>query len=165
MRTAKEIVDQTNELARHFYAMQGYEVPKDFRFDTETENRHPDERACWAMACAAQLLLTDTDVEDAMQELDAGEDVEADYDEPGLRLERAAEKLEAEQLAPQTGWGNPRPFDSKSKFHYFQSNGMSLCRKWARLAGSPAVEEGMDDHKHNCAACKKLMAKYRKAAA
>lgn len=70
MRTAQEIIDQTNELARQFYAIMGYEVPEGHQFDGETINRHPQERQCWRMACAAQLLLTDTDVEDALQELE-----------------------------------------------------------------------------------------------
>jgi len=155
MRTAQEIIDQTNHLARQFYAMRGYEVPEDFRFDTETENRHPDERACWAMACAAQLLLTDTEVEDAMQELET---------EPETTDKKEAEP-EADEKKKETGWGNPRPFDTRSKFHYFSGEGMALCGKWARFAGSPTVEEGMDDHKDNCAACKKAIAKYRAKAA
>ncbi len=147
MRTAQEIVEQTNELAREFYAMRGYEVPKGYRFD---KARHPDERGCWAMACAAQLTLTDTDVEDVMEEVET----EA---EPEPEQKAADEKRE-------TGWGNPRPFDPRSKFHYFADNGMALCGKWARFAGSPEVEEGNDDHKDNCAACKKVIAKYRSAA-
>ena len=68
MRTPREIVDQTNELAREFYMMVGCEVPSGYRFD---KARHPQERGCWAMACAAQLMLTDTDVEDVMEEEEA----------------------------------------------------------------------------------------------
>lgn len=67
MMTAKEILDQTNELARRLYGMQGYKVPEGYRFDRA---KHPHERACWAMAVEAQALLTDTYVEDAINELE-----------------------------------------------------------------------------------------------
>lgn len=58
-----------------------------------------------------------------------------------------------------TGWGNPNPFRSTSKFHYYGEDGRSLCGKWGRIAGQPTVEEGMDDHRHNCADCKRRKAK------
>lgn len=71
MRNAKQIVDQTNELARAFYEMRGYEVTDDHKFyETERVNYHPDEHYCWRAACEAQLLLTDTDVFDSLQELE-----------------------------------------------------------------------------------------------
>lgn len=53
------------------------------------------------------------------------------------------------------GWGNPSPFDSRSKFHYFRK-GMSLCRKWGIPVGQIALEQGNDDHSDNCAPCKRL---------
>lgn len=59
------------------------------------------------------------------------------------------------------GWGNPRPLDSKSKFHFFGTDGRSLCGKWGRFAGLPEVEDSNDDHSDNCAACKKRIAAYR----
>lgn len=59
------------------------------------------------------------------------------------------------------GWGNPRPYDSRSKFHYFAQDGRSLCGRWGRFAGQPAVEDTDDGHSENCAACKKRVAKYR----
>jgi len=59
----------------------------------------------------------------------------------------------------ETGWWNPRPFDSRSKFHYVGKDGTSLCGRWARFSGSGTVDEGMDDHKDNCAACRKKKAK------
>jgi hypothetical protein len=55
----------------------------------------------------------------------------------------------------ETGWGNPEPFRSTSKFHYYDEDQRSLCGKWGRVAGLPTVEEGMDEHADNCAACKK----------
>lgn len=70
MRTAQEIIDQTNELARKFYAAMSYAVPEGYRFDVERINTHPQERLCWRMACEAQLLLTETDVEDALGEIE-----------------------------------------------------------------------------------------------
>lgn len=54
-----------------------------------------------------------------------------------------------------TGWGNPRPFDSRSKFHYYGEDGRSLCGRYGRIAGQPEVEQGMDDHSDNCAECKR----------
>lgn len=58
----------------------------------------------------------------------------------------------------ETGWGNPLPFDHRSKFHYYDEDGRSLCGKWARVGISPSVEEGMDDHSDNCAECKRKKA-------
>ena len=66
-RTARQIVDQTNELAARLYALRGYIVAPGYRFD---EAHHPQEREAWAAARAAQLLLTDTDPDDAIQDLD-----------------------------------------------------------------------------------------------
>lgn len=60
-----------------------------------------------------------------------------------------------------TGWGNPRPLDSKGKFHDFGKDGRSLCGKWGRFAGEPKVEDSMDDHEDNCAECKRKVGKYR----
>lgn len=57
------------------------------------------------------------------------------------------------------GWGNPQPFSARTKFHYYGSDGTALCGKWARLAGQPTVEQGMDDHRDNCAECKRRLAK------
>jgi hypothetical protein len=57
------------------------------------------------------------------------------------------------------GWGNPRPFDTRSKFHFYAEDGRSLCGKWARFTGQPEVETGMDDHSDNCAKCKRRKAK------
>ena len=70
MRTPEEIINQTNELARQFYALRGYVVPEGHRFDIERVNTHPDERLCWQQACIAQLMLTDTDIYDVLSELE-----------------------------------------------------------------------------------------------
>lgn len=60
MRTEIEIINQTNELARKLYAIRGYDVAAGYRFDKAT---HPHEVEAWRGACAAQLLLTDTDAQ------------------------------------------------------------------------------------------------------
>lgn len=60
-RTDKEIIEQTNELARTFYSMLGYTVPTGYKF---FEVKHPMEHFCWLAACEAQLVLTKTDVQD-----------------------------------------------------------------------------------------------------
>lgn len=70
MRTAEQIVDQTNEIARIIYESRGYTVPEGFVFHTETVNRHPHERQCWSAACLIQELMTQTDVMNALDELE-----------------------------------------------------------------------------------------------
>ena len=70
MRSAKQIVAQTNEIARIIYASRGYQVPQGFEFHTETANRHPHERQCWSAACQIQELLTETDVMNAVDEME-----------------------------------------------------------------------------------------------
>lgn len=67
MRTEQEIVDQTNELARTLYHLRGYEVREGYRFDLAT---HPHEVEAWAGACAAQLLLTDSESSGSVSELE-----------------------------------------------------------------------------------------------
>lgn len=69
-RTSQQILDQTNELARRFYAIhdRGGKVEKGFRFDL---SEHPQEEQCWRMAAEAQLFLTDTDLSDVQSDLDA----------------------------------------------------------------------------------------------
>ncbi|MBR8189046.1 hypothetical protein KDW82_08240 [Burkholderia vietnamiensis] len=67
MRTEKDVIDQTNALARKLYAIRGYEAPEGYRFDRAT---HPHEVEAWQGACAAQILLTETDPEDALANLD-----------------------------------------------------------------------------------------------
>lgn len=69
-RTDQQIVEQTNEIARIIYAFMGYNVPQGTEFHTETINRHPQERQCWQAACEIQRLMTQTDPEDALAELE-----------------------------------------------------------------------------------------------
>jgi hypothetical protein len=65
MRTNKEIIDQTNELARRLLSLQGFKVPDGHRFE---HSRNPRDIIAWAGAREAQLLLTDTDPHDAVYE-------------------------------------------------------------------------------------------------
>lgn len=67
MRTDKDIVDQTNALALKLYALRGYKVPEGYRFDQAS---HPHEIEAWEGACAAQVMLTNTDPSDALANLD-----------------------------------------------------------------------------------------------
>lgn len=67
-RTAKEIVDQTHDLAELFYAGMGYEHIR-AKHGNIYESQHPTEILVWKMACLAQIELTDTDPEDALSEL------------------------------------------------------------------------------------------------
>mgnify|MGYP001571260846 CR=1 FL=1 len=55
------------------------------------------------------------------------------------------------------GWWNPNPGHPKSKYHYVNEHGTSLCRRWQHLAGS--IEQGNDLSPDNCAKCKSLKAK------
>jgi phosphoheptose isomerase len=73
MITAKQIVDQTNEIARIIYESRGYSTPEGTEFHTETINRHPHERQCWSAACLIQELMTQTDVMNALDELEDDE--------------------------------------------------------------------------------------------
>ena len=59
------------------------------------------------------------------------------------------------------GWGNPEPFKTRSKFHFYAADGRSLCGRWGRLFEQPEVEDTNDNHLDNCAACKKKIEKYR----
>ena len=69
MRTDREIVDQTNELAAKLYLLWGYKASEGFRFD---KSNHGHEQIAWQQACIAQEMLTGTDVDDCLAEL--GED-------------------------------------------------------------------------------------------
>ena len=67
MRTAQQIVDQTLEVARIIYHHRGYVVKEGFKF---YESKHPHELQAWAAACEIQELLTNTDPEDALSEIE-----------------------------------------------------------------------------------------------
>lgn len=65
-RSVKEIIEQTNELARSFYKEMGYnETRPNFMFYS---SQHPTEVLMWRFACMAQLELTDTDPDDLISE-------------------------------------------------------------------------------------------------
>lgn len=66
-RTDKEIVDQTHKLAVEFYRILGYHHKGGKPL---YESQHPTELAMWRMACLAQEMLTDTDPEECLYELD-----------------------------------------------------------------------------------------------
>lgn len=53
-----------------------------------------------------------------------------------------------------TGWWNPSPFDSRSKFHYVGLDRRTLCGKWAFI-GRGDIEDGQDEHPDNCATCRR----------
>jgi hypothetical protein len=61
----KEIIAEANALARDFYGLMGYGVPKGYRFHSAT---HPKERLCWQMAVVAFERLRQTDVERGARE-------------------------------------------------------------------------------------------------
>lgn len=63
---AKDAVDGALSLAREFYKMMGYEVPKGYRFDTA---RHPQERLCWRMACHAYDQIDGTEIDECLAEI------------------------------------------------------------------------------------------------
>lgn len=67
IRTAREIFCKTNELARELYRIRGYSAAPDFDFSTAA---HPHEQQAWAGACAAQYILTATDMDDVIAELE-----------------------------------------------------------------------------------------------
>lgn len=68
--TDAEIIARANDLARKFYAVQGYTVPEGHRFDQAT---HPQEMGVWEMACIAFEELCQTDVANAQANVDEEE--------------------------------------------------------------------------------------------
>lgn len=72
-RSPEEIVKQTNDLARYFYGVAyGHVVPLEHKFYEQGRvNYHPNEAACWEMACEAQRVLTATDPSDALSEIES----------------------------------------------------------------------------------------------
>ena len=67
MRTPVEIINQTNELAARLYKKWGYDSKEGFRFDM---SNHGHEIIAWQQACIAQEMLTYTNVEDVISEID-----------------------------------------------------------------------------------------------
>ena len=70
MRTPQEILDQTNGLAARFYECFGYESPEGFRFD---KSYHPHEQTAWRQACIAQEVLTYTDMDNVIDDIEEDE--------------------------------------------------------------------------------------------
>lgn len=70
MRSDQEIVDETNAIARIIYSSRGYEVSEGFEFHTDAINRHHHEISCWYAACEIQELMTETDPNDAVDNLE-----------------------------------------------------------------------------------------------
>lgn len=83
-RTDQQIVDQTEELAvwlLHWAFSRQPETPTPMR-----ESRHPMAERCWAAACHIQEMLTATDPENAVSELD-GEAPEDTSPQPAQQQE------------------------------------------------------------------------------
>ena len=71
-RTAKQIVDQTNKIAKIIAESQGWVVSEGFdfhRFESRAKIMSRQEN-CWDAACKIQELLTETDVTCALDELE-----------------------------------------------------------------------------------------------
>lgn len=68
-RTAKQIVDQTHDLAEAFYKKHGYEHNRE-KHGNLYDSTHPQEQLMWQLACMAQQELTATDPMDALCELE-----------------------------------------------------------------------------------------------
>ena len=68
-RTAKQIVDQTHDLAEAFYLHLGYKHVREHHGNLY-ESTHPTEQSMWHLARLAQIELTATDPDDALSELD-----------------------------------------------------------------------------------------------
>jgi hypothetical protein len=67
LKSAREIVDGCNALARKFYLSMGYQVDEGTRFD---QAHHPQEVGMWNMAIIAYDHIEGTDVDNALSELD-----------------------------------------------------------------------------------------------
>lgn len=65
-RSDAEILVQTNYLALNFAKLMGWQTPKDFEFHRATDVR---AQLVWQMACMAQGVLTQTDVSNALANL------------------------------------------------------------------------------------------------
>ncbi len=57
-----------------------------------------------------------------------------------------------------TGWGKPGS-SRNQKWHYFNNESTSLCRKWGFFWGY--VEQGNDENSDNCAECKRKLKRLR----
>lgn len=66
-RTDQEILDQTNELAAKICRIYGHSTPVGYRFDIDT---NPRGKQAWDAACEAQELLTSTELENVLDNLE-----------------------------------------------------------------------------------------------
>lgn len=74
-RTDHEVVEQTNALARVLLGLVGYEVPEGYRFDQDLGRPGRGRSVlAWQLARAAQIELTDTDPDEALQNVAEGPD-------------------------------------------------------------------------------------------
>lgn len=73
IRTAQQIVEACNKLARQFYSMHGCGSPEGYRFD---QSRHPQEKGMWNLAAAAYYWIDGTDPNEALAEIDDDSDDE-----------------------------------------------------------------------------------------
>lgn len=64
-RSDQDIVGQTEELARKLASMDGYVLEGSFRTADSARGKH-----FWQMACRVQEMLTDTDVQNAVDNLE-----------------------------------------------------------------------------------------------
>lgn len=80
-RTDQEIVDQTNALAKQICDVWGYETPDDYKF---YESANPRAETVWSAACKAQEILTQTDVQDALINLEDGAEATVSNADPSI---------------------------------------------------------------------------------
>lgn len=69
LRTDEEVIEQTNRLAFQIALLDGFAFEDGYKFHDHSrlaENPMPRQAKYWAMARQAQLLLTNTDPEDAL---------------------------------------------------------------------------------------------------
>lgn len=87
MRTDAEIIRQTNKLARKLALLSGYAYPEDFAFHNytrlSTKTHVARTSLYWELARQAQQELTDTDPDDAVDNLGCADgDIPAEQDAP-----------------------------------------------------------------------------------
>ncbi len=61
----------------------------------------------------------------------------------------------ADDETPKEGWWWP---SNAGKAHYMR-NGRSLCGRWGTMFANPRLEQGNDNSRDNCAACKRKVLK------
>lgn len=70
MRSNQEIIDQTNEVARIILASRGYITEQGTAFHTEEAQKDIRMASSWQAACKISELLTETDPQEAVDELE-----------------------------------------------------------------------------------------------